>query len=101
MRSVVDLPAPFGPRKPTTSPCPTSNETSSTATRSPYRFVRPETDITSSAADAPVTHVHPADVVARRVGDRQLRARIAVHDDGVLAEDAPEREGLVALDVVH
>ena len=31
MRIVVDFPAPFGPRKPSTSPFPTSNETSSTA----------------------------------------------------------------------
>ena len=31
MRMVVDLPAPFGPRKPSTSPRSTENETSSTA----------------------------------------------------------------------
>ena len=35
MRIVVVLPAPFGPRKPTTSPFPTENETSSTASTSP------------------------------------------------------------------
>src|SRR5580704_8651684 len=32
---VVDLPAPFGPRKPSTSPRETVNETSSTATKAP------------------------------------------------------------------
>jgi len=40
IRTVVVLPAPFGPRNPNTSPYPTSNETSSTATRSPKRLVR-------------------------------------------------------------
>jgi hypothetical protein len=35
IRIVVVFPAPFGPRKPTTSPFSTLNETSSTATRSP------------------------------------------------------------------
>ncbi len=34
-RSVVDLPAPFGPRKPVTVPGRTTNEASSTATWSP------------------------------------------------------------------
>ncbi len=34
-RSVVLLPAPLGPRKPTTSPLPISNDTSSTATCAP------------------------------------------------------------------
>src|ERR1700722_10771448 len=38
---VVDLPAPFGPRKPITSPRPTSKETSSTATIGPNRRLRP------------------------------------------------------------
>ena len=34
-RSVVDLPAPFGPRKPVTTPGRTSNDKSSTAALSP------------------------------------------------------------------
>jgi hypothetical protein len=38
VRTIVVLPAPFGPRNPNTSPCPTSKETSSKATRSPNRF---------------------------------------------------------------
>ncbi len=37
---VVDLPAPFGPRKPSTCPASTLNEMSSTAVKAPYRFVR-------------------------------------------------------------
>ena len=40
VRTVVVLPAPLGPRKPKISPRPTSNDTSSTATRSPNRFER-------------------------------------------------------------
>ena len=35
MRMVVLLPAPFGPRKPTTSPCLTENDTPSSATCCP------------------------------------------------------------------
>src|SRR6516164_10511240 len=37
---VVDLPAPFGPRKPSTSPFGTVKETSSTATRGPKYLTR-------------------------------------------------------------
>jgi hypothetical protein len=40
VRTVVVLPAPFGPRKPKTSPCSIWNDTFSNATRSPNRFVR-------------------------------------------------------------
>src|SRR5436305_1694344 len=40
IRIVVDLPAPFGPRKPSTSPRSTSNETSFTATFAPNALVR-------------------------------------------------------------
>src|SRR3954452_19481232 len=44
-RIVVDLPAPFGPRKPVTMPGCTVKERSSTASLSPYRFVRPRASI--------------------------------------------------------
>ncbi len=40
MRSVVVLPAPLGPRKPTISPVSTRNDTSFTASLLPYRLVR-------------------------------------------------------------
>jgi hypothetical protein len=46
MRMVVDLPAPFGPRKPSTSPLPTSNETPSTARLGPKDLLRFSTLIT-------------------------------------------------------
>src|SRR5688572_17620876 len=40
MRIVVDLPAPFGPRNPSTSPRSTLNETPSTARLGPKLFTR-------------------------------------------------------------
>src|SRR5688572_14145094 len=44
---VVDLPAPFGPRKPVTFPGRTSSVRPLTAVLSPYRFVKPRNVITS------------------------------------------------------
>src|SRR5579885_952576 len=49
---VVDLPAPLGPRKPSTSPPLTLSETSSTARIGPKRFVRWRTEIISSGCAA-------------------------------------------------
>src|SRR6266542_3628505 len=48
MRSVVVLPAPFGPRKPVTRPGSTVNDRSSTALTRLYCLVRPETTICPS-----------------------------------------------------
>ena len=45
MRIVVDLPAPFGPRKPVTLPGATSKVRSSTARTAPYCLVSPRTSI--------------------------------------------------------
>src|ERR1035441_5530286 len=61
VRTVVVFPAPFGPRKPNTSPWPISKETSSNATRSPKRLPRPSTD---SAAALSVLGL------GKRFGDR-------------------------------
>src|SRR5215510_13742754 len=47
MRMVVDLPAPLGPRNPSTSPLPTSNETPSTASFGPNDLLRLSTLITA------------------------------------------------------
>ena len=52
MRMVVDLPAPFGPRKPSTSPRSTENETPSTA-----RFV-PRTALTRRPVKASSMTLH-------------------------------------------
>ena len=53
--SAVVLPAPFGPRKPVTEPGRTLNDSSSTATSSPYRFVRPSTVIAACVASLIMT----------------------------------------------
>ena len=47
MRIVVDLPAPFGPRKPVTRPGCTVNVMPSTAVLGPYLLVRPWASIMS------------------------------------------------------
>src|SRR5215469_11037258 len=52
VRTVVVLPAPFGPRKPNTSPYPISNDTSSNATRSPKRLLSPRTEIAGALLSA-------------------------------------------------
>src|SRR2546421_8015207 len=50
---VVVLPAPLGPRKPNSSPAPTSRSRSSTAVRLPYRLVRSLVASTRSSVEAP------------------------------------------------
>src|SRR5271154_5286922 len=45
IRIVVDLPAPFGPRNPVTTPGCTTKLKPSTAVLSPYRLVRPSISI--------------------------------------------------------
>ena len=58
VRTVVVLPAPFGPRNPNTSPHPTLNETSARAVRSPKRLVRWLTSIAAAAAECPPARPH-------------------------------------------
>ena len=55
MRTVVVLPAPFGPRNPNTSPLATLSDRPSTAVRSPKRLVRCWVTRASSDDFAPVT----------------------------------------------
>ncbi len=57
MRIVVDLPAPFGPRKPSTSPRATLNVTSSTAVKLPKRLVRPVISISTGRPAALTRHL--------------------------------------------
>ena len=52
IRTVVVLPAPFGPRKPNTSPRATLNDTSATAVRGPKSLVRWLTSIAADPAGA-------------------------------------------------
>src|SRR4051812_11029943 len=48
-------------------------------------------------SDAPVPDEDLAELVARGIGDDELRAAVAVHDDRVLAKHTTEREGLIAI----
>ena len=52
MRIVVVFPAPFGPRKPSTSPFATENERSLTAVKRPNSLVMPETSITVKSSSS-------------------------------------------------
>src|SRR5271155_48268 len=52
MRMVVDLPAPLGPRKPSTSPRATLKDTLSTAVKLPKRLVRPLMTISGGSVSA-------------------------------------------------
>ena len=47
MRMSVDLPAPFGPSSPNTSPCSTEKFSASTATKSPKRLVKFSTSMSN------------------------------------------------------
>src|SRR3954447_6104187 len=76
VRTIVVLPAPFGPRNPNTSPYDTANVTSSTAMRSPNRFVRLRT---SSAG--PVRSSTAAVIEALFLG-WALRHQLGDVDDG-------------------
>jgi hypothetical protein len=55
MRSVVVLPAPFGPRKPVIRPGSTVKVRSSTAVKPPKRFVRFLISMRPPGAGVPVT----------------------------------------------
>src|SRR4051794_30003281 len=60
IRSVVVLPAPFGPRNPVTRPGSTVNDRSSTARSFRYTLVRPETTICPSDISPPLVVAQPA-----------------------------------------
>src|SRR5579875_194856 len=60
IRMVVDLPAPLGPRKPSTSPRPTAKLTSSTATIGPKCFERDWTSIILAQPSVQFVLVRPA-----------------------------------------
>src|SRR5258708_11648768 len=57
--NVVVLPAPFGPRKPNSSPRGTERSMLLTAVKLPYRFVRPRSSIMSLALPR---RVHAQDI---------------------------------------
>ncbi len=69
-RTVVVLPAPFGPRKPKTSPAARRNDTSDTASRSPNRLVNRSTTSTSVGPGCVGGTVRPSSELG--VGVRQV-----------------------------
>src|SRR5215203_6336745 len=73
-RSVVDLPAPLGPRKPCTSPLFTDRSSPSSARVLPNVLTRPETEMASLSFMSLSPHVP--------VGDRRLR--LSLHDTIIL-----------------
>src|SRR5512145_516172 len=72
IRMVVDLPAPFGPRKPKISPLRTSKLTRFTATKPPKRFTR---SFTTTALPSPEAGMRLALLVARENGDKDVLER--------------------------
>src|SRR6185369_16397310 len=74
IRIVVDLPAPFGPRKPVTTPGRTVNVRSSTAVLLPYLFVRPRASIIRPprSSDPSVLCVPKDSAVERLRGSKKL-----------------------------
>src|SRR5262245_27354642 len=70
IRTVVDLPAPFGPRKPNTWPASTRRSTPRTAStvsfRLRYVFTRPSASTAASATTSPLSFALPSDGAQRR-----------------------------------
>src|SRR4051812_45036001 len=84
MRMVVDLPAPFGPRKPRTSPRSTPKERSFTATFAPNAFVRFSTLITAFLLGSHTRFFHATSIkTPRRLQRGGIAARRwSSHRDG-------------------
>src|SRR3954454_12421286 len=74
----VDLPAPFGPSKPTSSPSSTSSSTPPSAVTDPYRFSRPRT--ASAGRMRPSVVRHRAHQAAYRPQRDTARERHEVDD---------------------
>jgi hypothetical protein len=78
---VVLFPAPLGPSSPSTSPSPTSNETSSTARAAPKRLVTPAIwsngDDTRLSSMPQTTTAHHGEIFP--TGDRSIPVSIRHH----------------------
>src|SRR5688500_14534044 len=75
---VVLFPAPFGPRKPTTSPFSTSNEMSFTAVKEPYFLVRCWTLIIGVEKFTPVFRL--PDCRTTNGANRQVNGETSAHE---------------------
>src|SRR5262249_44373732 len=88
-RTVVDLPAPFGPSNPKISPSRTLNVAPSSACTSPYRLRRPSTTIASTAFEP--TRLTSAGVDLYEYQGKELFRRFEIPvSDGRLATSAAE-----------
>src|SRR5690349_4523989 len=76
MRIVVDFPAPLGPRNPSTSPRPTSNETPSTARFGPKDLLRFSTLITAHLSETTTSRAAAAASPLPAYTDLRSRAEV-------------------------
>src|SRR5438445_3862617 len=90
MRIVVDLPAPFAPRKPKISPVRTSNRRWSTARKSPNRRVRSFTTI-AFMVPSPSERAREPRLGEPRVGDRLRAIQIRLQQRDLRVEDVGAR----------
>src|SRR5512146_2344464 len=79
MRSVVVLPAPSGPTRPKISPACTSNESRSTARRSPKRLLIAETSMAAGA----LTSLHLHISVGRHAGFELVAGIVDIDLDAI------------------
>src|SRR3954454_14999757 len=82
--TVVDLPAPFGPSRPTISPAPTLSDKSATTARSPYDLQRPFASSMDPPEEASATVASARDGgrVKRRIDSERRQRR----SDGARSE---------------
>src|SRR5664279_4201231 len=73
--TVVDLPAPFGPSRPTISPAPTSSDRSATTVRSPYDLQRPRASRIAALPDRNERDSSEPDAGREPPSDRSTAAR--------------------------
>src|SRR4030065_493071 len=92
IRIVGDLPAPFGPRKPKTSPVLMSKRKSLTASNAPNRFPRPRT-VTATSSAVRITIRNPR----RRRAGRRRRPR----GPAPFATDLEDHAGVEALHLLR
>src|SRR3970282_2129827 len=90
IRIVVVFPAPFGPRKPSTSPAATSNERSETGTGEPKRS-KPE--LRRGEADSPAARVW-LESAERSLGN-PVAVRLPENRRVVVTEDDPEGAAVI------
>src|SRR3954469_6580276 len=92
MRMVVDLPAPFGPRKPSTSPRSTVNEMPSTARFGPKAFTRLSILIMRGAYNAGRdSRTSPRSKTMRSSGKLIVAALLALAAGGAFAQKWPTK----------